>query len=156
MGKLRLFILWFSISLLSSCGKSSDNTYFLKCNSTDNLPPQTKVYSNNKKVGVVEEVHLVNYKVVIKIKVFDDFKIAKKHSIYCSNKSLLEKIIVIENQSTTYLDYGSEIFQKQLSIPVIKSNDLDSLSKDPKGKEFLKLLNKLDSLSNKKLLKIDH
>jgi hypothetical protein len=122
----------------------------LECNSIESLSPKTKVYSNNKYVGIVEEIQLVNSKVLIKIKVFNEFKIAQKHSINYSNKSLLEKIIVIENHSNSYLEYGSKIVQKQLSIPMIKSMDLDSLSNDPKGKEILNLLNKVDSFSKKK------
>jgi hypothetical protein len=150
MRKLRLFILCISLSILFSCGNSTDQTYFLECNSIESLSPKTKVYSNNKYVGIVEEIQLVNSKVLIKIKVFNEFKIAQKHSINYSNKSLLEKIIVIENHSNSYLEYGSKIVQKQLSIPMIKSMDLDSLSNDPKGKEILNLLNKVDSFSKKK------
>jgi hypothetical protein len=150
MRKLRLFILCISLSILFSCGNSTDQTYFLECNSIESLSPKTKVYSNNKYVGIVEEIQLVNSKVLIKIKVFNEFKVAKKHSINYSNKSLLEKIIVIENHSNSYLEYGSKMVQKQLSTPIIKSMDLDSLSKNPKGKEILNLLNKVDSFSKKK------
>ena len=153
MRKLRLFILCISLSILLSCGNSTDQTYFLECNSIETLSPKTKVYSNNKYVGIVEDIQLLNSKVLIKIKVFNDFKIAKKHSINYSNLSLLEKIILIENESISYLDYGSKIYQKQLSTPYKKSIDKDSLSVDPKGKELLKLLkllNEVDSLSKKK------
>jgi hypothetical protein len=122
----------------------------LECNSIESLSPKTKVYSNNKYVGIVEEIQIVNSKVMIKIKVFNEFKIAQKHSINYSNKSLLKNIIVIENHSNSYLEYGSKIVQKQLSNPMIKSIDKDSISTDPKGKELLKLLNKVDSFSKKK------
>ncbi|MFN6083370.1 MAG: hypothetical protein ACK476_00400, partial [Fluviicola sp.] len=70
MRKLRLFILCISLSILFSCGNSTDQTYFLECNSIESLSPKTKVYSNNKYVGIVEEIQLVNSKVLIKIKVF--------------------------------------------------------------------------------------
>lgn len=149
MRKLRLFILCISLSILFACGNSTDQMYFLECNSIESLSPKTKVYSNNKYVGIVEEIQLVNSKASIKIKVFNEFKIAKEHSIYYSNISLLEKIIVIENHSKSYLEYGSKIVQKQLSSPIKKSMYIDSLSIDPKIKEHIKDLNKLNSLSKK-------
>lgn len=150
MNKFKKIFIFIGFVLLFSCGNSTDHTYFLECNSIESLSPKTKVYSNNKYVGIVEEIQLVNTKVLIKIKVFNEYKIAKKNTIYYSNKSLLEKIIVIENNSNSYLEYGSKIVQKQLSTPLIKSKDLDSISKDPKIKEILYLLNKIDSLSKKK------
>jgi hypothetical protein len=149
MRKLRLISILLGSLFLFSCDNSTDKVYYLQFDSIDILSPKIKVFSEKKYVGIVEEIKLVKTKPQLKIKVFKDFKIAKKHTCILTNRNLLEKIIVIENLSKTTYDYGSTISHNQKLGFSMNTIDLDSALNHPKVKELLKVLNKIDSLNNK-------
>ncbi|MFN5983837.1 MAG: hypothetical protein ACK479_10275 [Fluviicola sp.] len=99
MGKLRHISVLIGALFLFSCDDSTDKVYYLQFDSIDILSPKIKVFSEKKYVGIVEEIKLVKTKPQLKIKVFKEFQIAKKHTCILTNRNLLEKIIVIENLS---------------------------------------------------------
>ncbi|MFN6076818.1 MAG: hypothetical protein ACK46Y_14750 [Fluviicola sp.] len=149
MGKLRHISVLIGALFLFSCDDSTDKVYYLQFDSIDILSPKIKVFSEKKYVGIVEEIKLVKTKPQLKIKVFKEFQIAKKHTCILTNRNLLEKIIVIENLSNTTYDYGSTISHNQKLGFSMNTIELDSALNHPKVKELFKVLKIIDSLNIK-------